>query len=108
MLLTHGARRGSWGGMARPLRILIPDGWYHRMSRGNRRATLFWDNTDRRRFLGLCRSYPNPGTRPLGTDNPFLHDEHVSMETVGRSPERGRHVAGHIPRFTTTVSGPFR
>jgi hypothetical protein len=39
--------------MARPLRILIPDGWYDVMSRGNRRASLFWEDTDRRRFLGL-------------------------------------------------------
>ena len=44
--------------MARPLRILIPDGWYHVMSRGNRRASLFLEDTDRRRFLGLVSELP--------------------------------------------------
>jgi putative transposase len=44
--------------MARPLRILIPDGWYHVMSRGNRRASLFWEESDRRRFLGLVSELP--------------------------------------------------
>jgi len=44
--------------MARPLRILIPDGWYHVLSRGNRRASLFWEDTDRRRFLGLVSELP--------------------------------------------------
>ena len=44
--------------MARPLRILIPDGWYHVMSRGNRRACRFWEDTDRRRSLGLVSELP--------------------------------------------------
>jgi hypothetical protein len=45
--------------MARPLRIVIPDAWYHHvMSRGNRCATLFWEDTDRRRFLGLVSELP--------------------------------------------------
>ena len=39
--------------MARPLRILVAGGWYHVSSRGNRRQTLFHNDTDRRRFLGL-------------------------------------------------------
>jgi hypothetical protein len=29
-------------GMARPLRILLAGGWYHVVSRGNRREALFW------------------------------------------------------------------
>ena len=44
--------------MARPPSILIPDGWYHVASRANRRASLFWEDTDRRRFLGLVSELP--------------------------------------------------
>ena len=43
--------------MARPLRILIPDGWYHVMSRGNRRASLFWESrleSPWERLVGGC------------------------------------------------------
>jgi putative transposase len=46
--------------MAAPLRVLIPDSYYHGMSRGNRRATVFRDDTDRRRFLGLVPELPEP------------------------------------------------
>jgi len=44
--------------MARPLRILIAGGWYHVVSRGNRRADLFLDDADRRRFLGRLAELP--------------------------------------------------
>jgi putative transposase len=37
--------------MARPLRLLVKQGWYHVTARGNRRQTVFCDHTDRRRFL---------------------------------------------------------
>jgi len=37
--------------MARPLRIHVPGALYHVMSRGNARQTLFFDDTDYRRFL---------------------------------------------------------
>lgn len=39
--------------MARPLRIEMKDGYYHVMSRGNRRETVFKDDVDRKNFLGL-------------------------------------------------------
>ena len=44
--------------MARPLRILVAGGWYHVTARGNRRGTLFFNDTDRRRFLGLLAETP--------------------------------------------------
>lgn len=44
--------------MARPLRILVEGGWYHVTARGNRREALFFDDTDRRRFLGLVAELP--------------------------------------------------
>ena len=37
--------------MARPLRILREQGWYHLTARGNERQAIFRDNFDRKRFL---------------------------------------------------------
>ncbi len=39
--------------MARPLRVNLPDGWYHCMHRGIEKRRLFLDVRDRRRFLEL-------------------------------------------------------
>ena len=39
--------------MARPLRILIPDGWYHVFGRGWERRPILVDQRDRARFLEL-------------------------------------------------------
>ena len=44
--------------MARPLRILVEGGWYHVTARGNRREALFFNDTDRRRFLGRVAELP--------------------------------------------------
>src|SRR5574341_657914 len=44
--------------MARPLRILVPGGWYHVTSRANGREDLFRTDDDRRRFLGLVAELP--------------------------------------------------
>ncbi len=45
--------------MARPLRILLPGGWYHVTSRGNRRTALFLGDPDRGHFLGLLAELPD-------------------------------------------------
>jgi REP element-mobilizing transposase RayT len=39
--------------MARPLRVLIPDGWYHVFGRGWDRRAVFADDRDREHFLEL-------------------------------------------------------
>lgn len=41
--------------MARRLRLQYPGGIYHVMSRGNRKAAIYDDDIDRRRFLGIFR-----------------------------------------------------
>jgi len=41
--------------MARPLRLQVPGGVYHVMSRGNARQDIFLDDGDRRRFLATLR-----------------------------------------------------
>ena len=42
--------------MARPLRLGIPGGVYHVMSRGNAQQDIFFDDHDRRRFLATFDS----------------------------------------------------
>lgn len=44
--------------MARRLRIHVPDGWYHVMSRGNGGELIYRTDEDRRRFLGLVSELP--------------------------------------------------
>ena len=40
-------------GMARPLRVNIPDGWYHCMHRGIERREIFTDTREHQYFLSL-------------------------------------------------------
>ena len=42
--------------MARPLRLEVPGGVYHVMSRGNERRDIFLDDADRRHFLDILGS----------------------------------------------------
>jgi hypothetical protein len=39
--------------MARPLRVLVEDGWYHLFGRGWERRAIFADDRDREHFLEL-------------------------------------------------------
>ncbi len=41
------------GAMARPLRINVPDGWYHVTARGTDRRVIFPDESCHRHFLEL-------------------------------------------------------
>ena len=41
--------------MARPLRIEYQNAWYHVTSRGNKRANIFRDDKDRKKFLQILR-----------------------------------------------------
>ena len=44
--------------MARQLRIHVPDGWYHVVSRGNGGEAIYRKDEDRRQFLGLVSELP--------------------------------------------------
>lgn len=44
--------------MARPLRVNLPGSWNHVVGRGNGGESLFLDDPDRRRFLGLVSELP--------------------------------------------------
>ena len=41
--------------MSRPLRIDIEGAWYHVTARGHNRRNIFWDEGDRRHYLGLVK-----------------------------------------------------
>jgi putative transposase len=56
--LTQFSIFGSIERMSRPLRVLIPDGWYHVMARGNERKTVFRDDRDCKHFLELLGQLP--------------------------------------------------
>src|SRR5262245_58741216 len=49
--LTVDVIADTLSGMARPLRVMIENGWYHVTARGNERQAIFRDDQDRRRFL---------------------------------------------------------
>jgi putative transposase len=51
--LATGRRIGSITNMARQVRLNIPGATYHVMNRGNRKALIFEDDRDRRRFLRI-------------------------------------------------------
>jgi REP element-mobilizing transposase RayT len=42
--------------MPRPPRVEVPDGIYHLTSRGNNKERMFWDRSDRERFLLMLAS----------------------------------------------------
>ena len=69
--------------MARALRLLIAGGWYHVMSRGNRRENLFRDDDDRRRFLGLLSEWPERFRIEIHAF--ILMDNHYHL--LARTPE---------------------
>lgn len=52
--------------MARPLRLELPDSYYHVMARGNRREAIYQDDVDRQTFLDLfARSHERFGWNVL-------------------------------------------
>ena len=63
--------------MARRLRIQVPDGWYHVMSRGNGGEMFYRTDEDRRRFLGRVAELPER----FGTENHafVLMDNHYHL-----------------------------
>ncbi len=44
--------------MAPALRVAVPGGWYHMVSRGHRRERIFLIDDDRRAFLGRLAEFP--------------------------------------------------
>jgi hypothetical protein len=51
--------------MARPLRLLQEEGFYHVMARGIERRDLFRSDVDRKNFMGRLSELPT--LKPLGS-----------------------------------------
>jgi putative transposase len=67
--------------MARPLRLAVPGGVYHVMSRGNGRQDIFLDDADRRRFLAVLRSVTERSNVLCHTYCLMGNHYHLLMET---------------------------
>jgi len=64
--------------MARPLGLLIPDGWYHVFHRGTERRAIYRDDRDRSHFLDLL----NRGQRLGICSQPLRSSESGSIERM--------------------------
>jgi putative transposase len=87
--------------MARPLRILTPDRWYHVFGRGWNRCAIFSDDQDRKHFLnrlgGLCEIYRFVIHSYVLMDNPH----HLILQTPEANLSRG------MQWFNTSYSAWF-
>jgi hypothetical protein len=62
--------------MARPLRTLFPDAYYHATSRGNERKAIFRDDTDRSVFSRQAQGDLTPMSHFSSGNPPFLATIH--------------------------------
>ena len=71
VLLTHELASESLRSMARPLRILVADGWSHVTSRGNRRESIYRTEAKREMLLleaaEITLEYEQPATADPAT-----------------------------------------
>ena len=81
-VLTGGDRAGERSGMARGLRIQVPDGWYHVMSRGNGGEAIFRNDDDRQAFLRLAGQLPGRFGAEIHAF--VLMDDHYHLLLRGR------------------------
>lgn len=83
--------------VARPRRVLIPGATYHVMNRGNRKASIFEDDRDRRRFIAiLIATLAEYGVELLGFS---LMGNHFHLVVV--TP------AGNLSEFMQQLEGRF-
>ncbi len=81
--------------MPRPLRIEIPDGWYHVMNRGLRRHRIFLDEEDPRIFLDTLEEACNRFNVKLGAYCLMGNHYHLLVKTPNANLSRFmRHVNG--------------
>ena len=83
--------------MARPPRLNIPGATYHVMNRGNRKALLFEDDRDRRRFIRLLSDTAAEFAVEVLAD--CLMGNHVHLVIV--TP------AGNVSQFMQQLEGKF-
>ncbi|MEI6340681.1 MAG: transposase [Verrucomicrobiota bacterium] len=74
--------------MARPLRVWVPDGWYHVVNRGNHGGRIFRTDDDRRRFLGCLSELPERFA--VAVHAFVLMDNHYHLLLRPRNPDLSR------------------
>lgn len=82
-------------GMTRPLRIEYPGAVYHVTARGNRRGDIFWDDADRRAWLGILGLACDRFNFSVHAYCQMTNHYHLLVETVDGGLGRGmRHLNG--------------
>jgi putative transposase len=79
--------------MARPLRIEFPGALYHVTSRGNGRADIYLDHSDRQTFLEVLEEVCSRMQWVCYAYCLMTNHYHLVVETPGRQS-----VQGHAPR----------
>lgn len=74
--------------MARPLRLVVPGGWYHVVNRGNRRERIVRSDDDRRCFLGRLAELPERFRIEVHAF--ILMDNHYQLLVRPREPNLSR------------------
>lgn len=72
--------------MARPLRIHVPDGWYHVTGRGNGGAAIYRDDDDRGRFFGLVSEFPERFGTEVHAFVPMDNHDHLLVRCRRADP----------------------
>ena len=81
--------------MTRPLRLEFPGAVYHVTSRGNRQADIFWDDADRRAWLGILGLACDRFNFSVHAYCQMTNHYHLLVETVDGGLGRGmRHLNG--------------
>lgn len=82
-------------GMTRPLRLEFPGAVYHVTARGNRQASIFFDDADRRAWLSILRLTCERFNYTVHAYCQMTNHYHLLLETVDGGLGRGmRHLNG--------------
>ena len=87
--------------MARPLRILYPDAWYHIMNRGRRREPIFTEGKDYQVFIELLKETSETWNIRIAAYCLMPNHYHLLIQTPEGNVSRGmRHIDGvYTQRF---------
>jgi REP element-mobilizing transposase RayT len=87
--------------MARGPRLNIPDGIYHVMSRGNRKATIFEDDHDRDRFIEIvATAAAQYGVRIFAENRLGNHYHQVVQTPLANLPHYMGYINGGFAQFS--------
>jgi len=112
---THGAQSGQCyiRTMSRPLRLEFPGALYHVTARGNRLASIFHDDDDRRAWMGMLRDTCARFNMTVHAYCQMTNHYHLLLETADGNLSRGMHYlngvyAQHVNRRHALVGHLFQ